>query len=504
MKSPSSLLLSLALNLLAASPRLSYAALCDGISDAPASPLTTVRVPGSYLRPVLITAPPGDTTRLFIVEQDGTIRIVKNGVVLTSPFLDISALTRSPADGGDNEEGLLGLAFHPSYASNGVFFVYHTDSTGSNLLVRYHRDAGNPDRADPMTREVLETFLHPTYGNHNGGMLAFAPDDGHLYVGTGDGGGGCDPFGNAQNPTALLGKLQRLDVDAVPVSMEMWALGLRNPWRYSFDRLTSDLFIGDVGQGNYEEIDFRPSPRAPGENFGWVAYEASHCPNPSCPGSPACNTVQNPILPILEYDHSGGACAITGGYVYRGCRMSGLSGRYFYADFCAAFIKSFRLVSGAVTDLKDQTSELSPGGGATISQITSFGEDARGEIYVADRTGVVYKIVPILPNLQVSGPGAAPFTPAMPDWSWEDLESSSGHPISSYHVYRSAGSGSGTFACVFQSTTSLWPGGDPVQPAVGGLFSYLVTALNASGQETSPGTRTDGTPRVLSSLPCPP
>src|SRR5262249_21296161 len=165
-------------------------AVCDGISDAPASPLTTVRVPGTYLRPLFITAPPGDTTRLFIVEQDGTIRIVKNGALLATAFLDISALTRSPADGADNEEGLLGLAFHPNYAANGIFFVYHTEASGSNLLVRYHRDAGNPDLADPATREVLETFLHPSFGNHNGGMRALAPPPRGAYVRPGAGAGG--------------------------------------------------------------------------------------------------------------------------------------------------------------------------------------------------------------------------------------------------------------------------------------------------------------------------
>ena len=481
------------------------AAVCDGISDASASPLTTVRVPGNYVRPLLVTAPPGDTSRLFIVEQDGTIRIVKDGVLLPAAFLDVSALTRSPADlNGDNEEGLLGLAFHPAFATNGLFFIYHTDATGeNNLLVQYARDAANADLADVSTRQVLITFSHPSFGNHNGGMLAFAPDDGRLYVGTGDGGGGCDPSGNSQNPASPLGKLHRIDVDAVPISVETWAIGLRNPWRYSFDRLTSDLYIGDVGQNTWEEIDYRPVPRVAGENYGWVVYEGNECPNPSCPGAGTCNSISNPIPAILEYSHAEG-CSITGGYVYRGCRMSGLSGRYFYADFCAAFIKSFRMVGGAVSDPHDYSVELAPGGGATINQISSFGEDARGEIYITDRGGQVYKIVPILANLQVSGLGAAPFSPGSPDWSWENLQLTSGHPIAGYHVYRSTGNGSGTFDCVFQNITNTWIGGDSSVPAPGGLFSYLVTAVNAAGQQTSPGARTDGTPRTLSALPCPP
>jgi hypothetical protein len=184
--------------------------------------------------------------------------------------------------------------------------------------------------------------------------------------------------------------------------------------------------------------------------------------------------------------------------------MSGLSGRYFYADYCSSFIDSFRMVGGALTDQQDYTAELAPGGGAILNQITSFGEDARGEIYVADRGGQIYKIVPILPNLQVSGPGAAPFSPATPDWSWEDIQLTSGHPIAGYHVYRSTGNGSGTFDCVFQNTANTWIGGDTSVPAQGSLFSYLVTAVNASGQETSPGAGSDGTPRTLSALPCPP
>ena len=488
---------------LSALPTALPAAVCDGISTASATPLTTVRVPGSYLRPLFITAPPGDTSRLFIVEQDGTIRTVKDGVLLGTAFLDISALTLSPSDGVDTEQGLLGFAFHPAYAANGIFFVYHTLVSGDNVLVRYARSAGNPDVADITTRTVIQTFPHPSFSNHNGGMMAFAPDDGHLYVGTGDGGGGCDPFANSQNPTAPLGKLWRFDVDAVPITSEIWSVGLRNPWRWSFDRTTSDLYIADVGQFEWEEIDYRPAPRSSGDNFGWVVYEGSHCPNPSCPGSPSCNTVANPIMPILEYDHSAG-CSITGGYVYRGCRMPALAGTYFYGDFCSDFVKSFQVVSGTVTNPVDRTAELAPCCGDVINQITSFGEDARGEIYVSGRPGNVYKIVPILPNLQVSGIGAAPFSPGSPNWTWENLQLTSGHPLTAYNVHRSAGNGSGTFDCVFQSPTPSWPGGDPATPSVGGLFSYIVTAVNAAGQRTSPGTSTSGTPRTLSALPCPP
>jgi glucose/arabinose dehydrogenase len=477
-------------------------AVCDGISDAPDTPLTTVRVASGLLRPLFVTAPAGDADRLFIVEQDGRIRILRNGALLAADFLNVASLTRSPADGGDNEQGLLGLAFHPSYASNGVFFIYHTDAAGTNnLLVRYTRDALNPDLADSSTRTVLLTVPHPSFGNHNGGMLAFAPDDGHLYLGTGDGGSSCDPNGNAQNPASLSGKMLRIDVDAAPVAVETWALGLRNPWRWAFDRLTSDLYIGDVGQDVWEEVDFRPAPRSPGDNYGWDFYEANHCPNPSCGGN--CPAIPGLVTPVDEYIHAGGACSVTGGYAYRGCRMSALAGTYFYADFCAAFIRSFKMSGGAVTEATNRTAELAPGGGLAINQITSFGEDARGEIYIVDRGGEVFKILPTLPNLQVSGIGAAPFDLGPTDWSWENLAATSGHPIASYHVYRSSGNGSGTFVCVFQSPATVWPGGDPATPALGSLFSYVVTALNAAGAQTSPGAASDGTPRNISLLACP-
>jgi glucose/arabinose dehydrogenase len=479
------------------------AAVCDGISDAAASPLTTVRVASGLLRPLLVTAPPGDVERLFIVEQDGTIRILRNGALLPAPFLDVSTLTRSPADGGDNEQGLLGLAFHPDYAVNGELFVYHTDAAGvNNLVVRYVRDPLDPDRADPATRTVLLTIPHPDYGNHNGGMLAFGPGDGRLYIGTGDGGSGCDPSGNAQNPASLLGKLLRLDVDGAFFTPEMVSLGLRNPWRYSFDRQTGDLYIGDVGQAIWEEVDFRPAPLSTGENYGWDFYEGSHCPNPSCGGT--CPAIPNLVMPVAEYQHLSGECAVTGGYVYRGCRMTALRGTYFYADYCAAFIHSFRMAGGVPTDPVDHTAELAPGGGLAINQVTSFGEDARGEIYIVDRGGEVFKIVPILPNLEVSGEGAQPFEIGEPSWTWEDLQATSGDPIQGYRVYRSTGNGGGSFDCVFAGSTNDWTGGDAAEPGPGGLFTYVVTALNATGQETSPGSGSDGTPRTLSGHFCPP
>jgi hypothetical protein len=207
------------------------------------------------------------------------------------------------------------------------------------------------------------------------------------------------------------------------------------------------------------------------------------------------------VPPVLVYGHGGGACSIAGGYVYRGCRIPDLHGTYFYGDYCAAFIRSFRMAGGVVTEELDRTTELAPGGGLSVDLITSFGEDARGEIYIVDRGGEVFKILPILPNFQVSGPGADPFQLGSPDWAWEDLQASSSHRITEYRVYRALGNGSGTFDCVFQSSSPTWPGGDPSTPDLDELFSYLVTALDAAGGETDPGSGTDSTPRTLS---CPP
>lgn len=367
---------------------------CGGVTPVKGTALSSELVVSGLSRPLLVTAPPGDVRRLFILEQDGRVRIVKDGSLLARPFLDVGPLTRSPGSGGGWEEGLLGMAFHPRYADNGIFYLYHTDTTGNhNLIVRYRASPAAPDSADAASRSVIVTLDHPRHANHNGGMLAFAPDDGHLYAGTGDGGAACDPDDNSQNPASLLGKLLRIDVEAEPVKVEIWALGLRNPWRFAFDRANSDLYIGDVGQGEWEEVDYYPAPRPRGANFGWDLYEGTHCPNPSCSGRKHCDSIR-PLMPILEYSHRDHACSITGGAVYRGCRMPDLRGTYFYADFCSEFIRSFRVKDGAAVEQKDRTQELSSGGKSHIEAITSFGEDARGEIYVVDQEGEIFRIIP--------------------------------------------------------------------------------------------------------------
>ena len=505
---------------------------CSGISDvsdfdgASVSPmdgqLTTVRVASGLLRPLFVASPPGDLERLFIVEQDGTIRILKNGTLLPTPFLDISDRVQSPADGWANEEGLLGLAFHPDFSNNGYAFVYFTGNGGtnySNLVERYTVSATDPDVADPASRERVIQFPHPTATYHHGGMLAFGPQDGRLYISTGDGAlSPCDPTGNAQNLESHYGKLLRLDVDQLPYATlgnpfdgavagrdEIWAFGLRNPWRYSFDRENGTLYIGDVGQFEWEEVNCVEASSTGGENYGWDNFEGTACPNPSCGAQGSC-ALDDYMGPILEYTLSGGRCTIIGGYVYRGCRMSDLHGTYFYADLCSGDIDSFRTdASCSVSEQLSRSADLAPGAPLAISQITSFGEDARGELYVVDRAGEVFKVLPTLSIMEVSGENAISFQPggAAGDWTWEDLAATSSHPITNYKVYRSNNGPSGSFVCVHEGAQNVWTGGDPEVPDGNQVFFYLVTALDTAGEQTRSGNRSDGTPRTVDTgLPC--
>lgn len=338
--------------------------------------------------PLYLTAPLGDE-RLFIVEQAGTIRIIEDGVLLPDPFLDIRGRVES---GG--EQGLLGLAFHPAYAANGWFYVNYTDNDGDTRIERYQVTA-DPYVADPGSAELVLAIEQPA-ANHNGGMITFGPD-GALYVATGDGGGGGDPQGNGQDLSSLLGKLLRLDVDtrepyAIPLNNpfigvagareEIWAYGLRNPWRFSFDRVGDRLYIADVGQGSWEEVNAVPATR-PGVNYGWNVMEGMHCFNAS-----SCNT-EGLTLPVLEYANAGDACSITGGYVYRGDAIPELRGHYFYADFCAGWIRSFRLAGDGVTEQQEWDV-------GDIGSVLSFGEDAASELYVltrGDQGGRVFRFV---------------------------------------------------------------------------------------------------------------
>jgi glucose/arabinose dehydrogenase len=367
-------------------------AACGGNPTEPPAATDSVRlvqVATGLDFPLFLTAPPGDNARLFIVEKTGKIRIVKSGSVLSTPFLDLSARV-SDAD----EQGLLGLAFHPQYAVNGRFVVDYTDPNGDTHVSAF-RVSANPDVADPASEQVLLAIDQP-FDNHNGGMVVFGPD-GKLYIGMGDGGSAGDPQGNGQNKGVLLGKILRVDVSgagvlSVPADNpfvgqagarpEIWSYGLRNPWRFSFDRAQGDLYIADVGQNAREEVDVATSAAQFGKglNFGWNVMEGVACYSPSsgCPRSGL-------TLPVLDYDHSNG-CSITGGYVYRGSAAPGLRGLYFYSDYCSGWVRSFRLQGTAAADQRDWPA-LRPGG-----QVTSFGEDAQGELYIMIQSGKVFRI----------------------------------------------------------------------------------------------------------------
>jgi glucose/arabinose dehydrogenase len=341
--------------------------------------------------PVFLTAPTGDVGRLFIVEQGGLIRILNSldGTPRATPFLDVAGLI---VTGG--EQGLLGMAFDPNYAGNGRFYIYYTNTAGDIVIARYGVSS-NPDIANAGAQAILKTIAHPTNQNHNGGMLAFGPD-GCLYAGIGDGGGRGDPNGNAQNTNSLLGKILRLDPETGSAcgtdnpfangtggAPEVWSFGLRNPWRFSFDRSTGVLYIGDVGQDQREEVDAVVGPNAgQGVNFGWNIMEGFACFNPPS----GCNS-SGLTPPILDYSHDAGACSVTGGYIYRGTLNPAVNGSYFYADYCAGFVRSFQLQGGRPSS-QNTWPLLSPGG-----QITSFGEDARGELYILTQTGGLSRIV---------------------------------------------------------------------------------------------------------------
>jgi glucose/arabinose dehydrogenase len=340
--------------------------------------------------PVDLEAPPGDTARVFIVEKTGRIRIAKHGVLLARPFLDIASLVS-----GGSEQGLLGLAFHPQFASNGKFYVDYTNVVGDTRVAAY-TVSSDPDSANPTGTPILA--VTQPFSNHNGGRITFGPD-GYLYVGLGDGGSGGDPQGNGQSLTTLLGKILRLDVDgaapyAVPASNpfagrtdakgEIWSYGLRNPWRFSFDAKSGAMWIGDVGQDTWEEVDLEPAG-AGGRNYGWNRMEGNHC---YPPGS-GCDTT-GITRPLLEYDHTMG-CSVTGGYVYHGGSLPELDGTYFYGDFCTGMIRSARL-GGAALERNDWTAALRRESGGPLDQLASFGLDGRGELYFLLLDGDVYRL----------------------------------------------------------------------------------------------------------------
>jgi glucose/arabinose dehydrogenase len=365
---------------------------CGGSNDAPqaaaAGGVKLVKV-GDFSEPLYVTAPPKDTRRVFVVGQGGTIWVVRGGRKLATPFLDIGAKVTA---GG--EQGLLGLAFAPDYATSGLFYIYYTGIDQKQHLAEYHR--ATEDRADPASARTV--FVHDDpEANHNGGQLAFGPD-GYLYVGTGDGGGGDDQHGargNAQDLASPLGKILRIDpkakgaqpftpapsnpfVNRAGARPEIYAYGLRNPWRFSFDRATGDLAIGDVGQDAVEEIDFARKGTARGANFGWRPWEgrARNFPDESAPGA---------RFPVITKTHDDGWCSITGGYVVRDRAVPALYGRYVYGDYCKGQLRSAKLRSGRASG------DRAIAGVRTIAGLDSFGEDARGRVYVVSQQGAVYR-----------------------------------------------------------------------------------------------------------------
>jgi len=366
------------------------AASCSGAAESD-GPIALEPVVDGLDQPVFLTHAGDGSGRLFVIEQEGRIRVLEGGEIAAPPFLDIVERVRCCG-----ERGLLGLAFHPQFASNHRFFVFYTRSDGDLQISEFRRSSGNANLADPGSERSLLAIEHSTHANHNGGMLAFGPD-GMLYIATGDGGGGGDPFGSGQDTSSRLGKLLRIDVDpansadpyavppdnpfvGVPGDDLVWSFGLRNPWRFSFDRATGDLWIGDVGQGSWEEINraTAASGRGRGTNFGWNVMEGAHCYNAS-----TCNQA-GLTLPLAEYAHGGGDCSVTGGYAYRGSGSPALTGLYLFGDYCSGRIWSVSAggpASQAPSLLLD-----------TTLSISSFGEDAAGEIYLVGRGGTVHRV----------------------------------------------------------------------------------------------------------------
>ncbi len=345
--------------------------------------------------PTYLTAPPGDT-RQFVTERAGRILVMRSGSALARPFLDIRTSVSTAGEGG-----LLSMAFDPGYATNGRFYVYRTDLSGDIVVERY-TVSSNADVADPASALTIIRIPHPTYQNHVGGTVAFGPD-GYLYLGTGDGGGAGDPNRNAQNLGSLLGKLLRLDVSAASAAEpyripptnpyvsgagnrgEIWAAGLRNPWRFSFDRgavAGGQIYIADVGQDAREEVDVEAATQA-GLNYGWPRMEGT-----ACYGAQTCDQ-SGLTLPVFDYPHTsatGSPCSITGGFVYRGSAMPELAGHYFYSDYCAGFVRSFLVSGRTATEQRDWNL-------ANVGRIVSFGQDGQGELYLLTDSGAIWTII---------------------------------------------------------------------------------------------------------------
>ncbi|PJZ75656.1 PQQ-dependent sugar dehydrogenase [Leptospira neocaledonica] len=360
---------------------------CSEDRNPPCLKLTEIA--SGFDAPLFLVSPSGDTSRIFVLEQGGKVRLIKDGILLSSPFLDLGSAGLDIIS-FSGERGLLGLAFHPNYNSNGRFWVNYTrKADGDTVVAEYSRSSSDPDLASG-SGSVLFTVEQP-FSNHNGGMMTFDAG-GYLLVGMGDGGGAGDPNNEAQNLESPLGKILRIDIDNYPTpppgnrpatgfeNPHIWDWGLRNPWRFSLDRGTGDLYIADVGQNNFEELNIEPANTG-NINYGWRFTEGNHCYDPVL----GCNT-SGISFPKLEYNHFTGS-SITGGYVYRGLNFPELNGRYFYGDFIAKRIWSILWDGTKVSERIEHTSEM-----GFSSNVSSFGEDTNGEIYIVDYGGKIFRI----------------------------------------------------------------------------------------------------------------
>ncbi len=391
--------LALAMSTARSSAARAHAATSMPASGQPVTTISATLIASSLLRPTYMAAAPYDRTRLFVTEQAGRIRLVRNGSLLTTPFLDIQSLVLSSGF----EEGLLSMAFHPHYATNGYFYVCFTN-TGGNVEVDRYTVSANPDQANPASRFVVIIINHPNSVYHHGGQLQFGPE-GYLYLSTGDGNDPGDQLNNAQNTGVLLGKMLRVDVDggspyAIPPTNpfvgpgnpldQIWSIGFRNPWRFSFDRLTGDMWLGDVGQYLWEEVNHEP-PDSGGRNYAWNCYEGTH-PYGTNPSLPHC-LGRTFTWPAYEYGHTTGRCAVSGGYVYRGSPNSAFFGQYVFSDYCQ--------VNGLLTLSPDGSSwvvashTLVPPAGHSVDNPSAFGQDAMGDLYLVDfsyTAGELYRL----------------------------------------------------------------------------------------------------------------
>ena len=373
--------------------------------------LSSALIADGFKKPLFITSYPTNSNILYVMEQAGRIIVIENGKKLKQPFLDLKNQVVNPSRPGD-ERGLLGFAFHPNHTKNGKFYINYMNSDGYTVVSEF--TVKNKQRANHSSERILFDLKQP-FSNHNGGHMAFGPDK-YLYISIGDGGKSGDPNNAGQDLNSIFGKVIRIDVNQTPYGIpksnpyygqenkrgEIWAWGLRNPWRFSFDRENGDLYIGDVGQNKWEEINYEPGNSKGGINYGWRIMEANHCydPEENCPKTDL-------TIPILEYPNDANymrtltgmdqpdvdGCSVTGGYVYRGKKIKGLKGTYFFGDYCSGNIWTFKVKNGKAVEFQNRTEEINIADGEFTNYISSFGEDADGELYIIDYNGGVYKIV---------------------------------------------------------------------------------------------------------------